>query len=139
MFNFGTKIKNSLTRTRSSVFGQITGLFGAGQIDDELWDDLEALLIQADVGVETTLDLIEKVRQRVKEEGVTEPMGVQTILREEMQGLLDGYAPSAIDKNRLLTVILVVGVNGSGKTTNIAKLANYYRQQGRSCSNDGYC
>ena len=131
MFSFGAKIKNSLTRTRSSVFGQITSLFGPGQIDDELWDDLEALLIQADVGVETTLELIEKVRQRVKEEGVTEPVGVQEILKQEMRSLLDGYAPSAIDKNRLLTVILVVGVNGSGKTTNIAKLANYYRQQGQ--------
>ena len=58
MFSFSTKIKNSLTRTRSSVFGQITGLFEANQIDDELWDDLEALLIQAYVGVETTLELI---------------------------------------------------------------------------------
>jgi fused signal recognition particle receptor len=132
VFNFSSKIKGSLTRTRNSVFGQITGLFGASQIDDKLWDDLEALLIQADVGVETTLELIEKVRQRVKQEGITQPIEVQKILEEEMRSLLEGYKPSEIDKDRLLTVILVVGVNGSGKTTNIAKLAAYYRQRGKN-------
>ncbi|MBN1991147.1 MAG: signal recognition particle-docking protein FtsY [Anaerolineae bacterium] len=131
MFSFGAKIKDSLSRTRHSVFGQISGLFGGGQIDDELWDDLEALLIQADVGVETTLALIGQVRQRVNQESVADPMQVQVILKEEMRRLLDGYASSGIEKDRLLTVILVVGVNGSGKTTNIAKLAHYYRRQGK--------
>jgi len=132
MFGFGkNKIKESLTRTRNSVFGQITTLFGGGEIDDELWDDLEALLIQADVGVDTTMELIETVRGRVTREGVTKSAGAQTILEEEMRKLLEGYNPSEIDRARLVTVILVVGVNGSGKTTTIAKLAKYYRQQGR--------
>lgn len=130
MFSFGKKIQESLTRTRSSVFGQINGLFGGGQIDDEFWDDLEALLIQADVGVETTTALIKQVRQQVNQRGLSRPEQVQDILKKEMQELLEGYAPSQIDKSRLLTIILVVGVNGSGKTTNIAKLANYYRLQG---------
>jgi len=114
------------------VFGQITDLFGGGQIDEEFWDDLEALLIQADVGVETTTELLEDVRERVVKERVTEPAEVEGILKEEMQRLLDGYAPSQIEKKRLLTVILVVGVNGSGKTTNIAKLAHHYREQGHT-------
>jgi len=132
MFSFGkNKIRESLARTRNSVFGQITTLFGGSEIDDELWEDLEALLIQADVGVETTMDLIEVVRQRVNKEGVTKPAAAQSILKEEMRNLLDGYAPSEIDRSRLVTVILVVGVNGSGKTTSIAKLANYYTKQGR--------
>ncbi len=132
MFGFSReKIIDSLARTRNSVFGQITGLFGGEQIDDELWDDLEALLIQADVGVETTMELIEEVRRRVSREGVTNPRGVQVILKEEMQKLLEGFAPSEIDKPRLLTVILVVGVNGSGKTTSIAKLADYYQKDGQ--------
>lgn len=132
MFGFGkSKIRESLTRTRNSVFGQITTLFGGGEIDDELWDDLEALLIQADVGVETTMDLIETVRERVAREGVTQPAQAQHILQEEMQKLLEGYTPSEVGRNRLVTVILVVGVNGSGKTTTIAKLANYYQQQNR--------
>ncbi|MBE7470384.1 MAG: signal recognition particle-docking protein FtsY [Anaerolineae bacterium] len=131
MFNFGSKLKESLTRTRNSVFGQISSLFGASQITDELWDDLEALLIQADVGVETTTTLVERVRDRVRKEGVTQTSQAQVILKEEMKALLNGSTPSAVDQKRILTVILVVGVNGSGKTTTIAKLANYYQKQGK--------
>jgi fused signal recognition particle receptor len=132
MFSFSRdKIRESLTRTRNSVFGQITTLFGGGEITDELWDDLEALLVQADVGIETATELIDKVRERVRQEGITRPDQAQAILKEEMQSLLDGYNPSEVDKTRLVTVILVVGVNGSGKTTTIAKLANYYQRQGR--------
>jgi len=132
VFSFsGKKIRESLTRTRNSFFGQIAGLFGANQITDELWDDLEALLIQADVGVETTTGLVEHVRQRVKQEGIIQPLQAQTILKEEMKNLLNGHTPSEVDKKRILTVILVVGVNGSGKTTTIAKLANYYQKQGK--------
>lgn len=131
MFSFGNKIKESLSRTRNSFFGQIAGLFGATQITDELWDDLEALLIQADVGVDTTTTLVERVRQRVKQEGFTQADQAEVILKEEMQRLLEGYPESEADKRRILTVILVVGVNGSGKTTTIAKLASYYQKQGR--------
>jgi len=132
MFGFGkSKIRESLTRTRNSVFGQITSLLGGGDIDDEMWDDLEALLIQADVGVETTQELLETVKGRVKQEGVTKTDQAQSILKEEMQKLLEGYNPSQVDNPRLVTVVLVVGVNGSGKTTTIAKLAKYYQGQGR--------
>ena len=133
MFNFGfgrEKIRESLTRTRNSVFGQITTLFGGSEIDEELWEDLEALLIQADVGVETTTELIETVRGRVNNEGITRPSDAEIVLKEEMIKLLEGYIPSEVGKARLLTVILVVGVNGSGKTTSIAKLAKFYQQQG---------
>ena len=97
MFNFSRdKIRNSLAKTRNSVFGQITDLFGGGDIDDELWDDLEALLIQADVGVETTLELIEQVRQRVRVEGVTNAADAQRILQDEMRKLLEGFPPSEV-------------------------------------------
>jgi fused signal recognition particle receptor len=131
VLNFSGKIKESLTRTRNSFFGQIAGLFGATQITDEFWDDLEALLIQADVGVDTTTRLVERVRERVKQEGFTQTAQAEAILKEEMKALLDGYEPSEVDKKRILTVILVVGVNGSGKTTTIAKLANHYQKQGK--------
>jgi fused signal recognition particle receptor len=106
-------------------------LFGGGEIDEELWEDLEALLIQADVGVETAMELIETVRERVSREGITRPEEAKAILKEEMQKLLEGYGASLVEKPRLVTVILVVGVNGSGKTTTIAKLARYYQQQGK--------
>ncbi len=130
---FGTdKIKQSLSRTRNSVFGQINSLFGGSEINDELWEDLEALLIQADVGVETTTDLLEAVQGRVRSEGIYKPAEAQVVLKEEMKKLLEGYAPSVVDKQRILTVILVVGVNGSGKTTTIAKLAKYYQDFGKT-------
>jgi fused signal recognition particle receptor len=134
MFNFfgREKIRESLSRTRNSIFGQINTLFGGNEITEELWEDLEALLIQADVGVETTELLLETVQERVRKEGIYRPADAQQILKEEMQKLLEGYTPSTIDKQRILTVILVVGVNGSGKTTTIAKLAHYYQLQGKT-------
>jgi fused signal recognition particle receptor len=129
----GEKLRESLARTRGSFFGQIAGLLGASEVSDELWDDLEALLIQADVGVETTLSLVETVKDRVAREGITKAPDVQHILKEELLLLLnpDGAVSSSFDQKRLLTVLLVVGVNGSGKTTTIAKLANFYREKGQ--------
>jgi fused signal recognition particle receptor len=125
-------IRESLARTRRSVFGQIAGLLGAGNIDDETWDDLEALLIQADVGVETTLKVIKRLRERTRSEGIIRADALREALNAELRGLLKDPAPLCIDDNRLLTVVLVVGVNGSGKTTSIAKLAHYYSKRGRN-------
>jgi len=124
------KLWNSLERTRGAFFGQVAALFGATEITDETWDDLEALLIQADVGVETTLELIRRVRDSVARQGIRRADDAKAVLRNEMLALLDGGQPANASKQRLLTVILVVGVNGSGKTTTIAKLASFYQQKG---------
>jgi fused signal recognition particle receptor len=128
------KFRDTLARTRGTFFGQISGLFGANEISAELWEDLEALLIQSDVGVDTTLALVERVRDRVRQEGIRQTDQAQQVLKEEMIRLLASEAASQLDRRRLLTVILVVGVNGSGKTTSIAKLAKRLRSQGRSVS-----
>jgi fused signal recognition particle receptor len=126
------KLRDSLARTRGSFFGQIAGLFGASEIDEDLWDDLEALLIQADVGVETSLLLVERVKDRVAREGIIKASGAESILKQEMLNVLKaGEASPVLERKRLLTVVLVVGVNGSGKTTSIAKLAHYYHQRGQ--------
>jgi fused signal recognition particle receptor len=132
------KLRKGLARTRGSFFGQIAGLFGTSDIDAGLWDDVEALLIQADVGVDTTLSLVETVRDQVARQGVVKAHDAQRILKEEMLALLNtdstqgnSSATSPLDRKRLLTVVLVVGVNGSGKTTTIAKLAHYHRQRGQ--------
>jgi fused signal recognition particle receptor len=124
-------IRESLARTRRSVFGQVATLLGASDIDEETWDDLEALLIQADMGVETTLALVERLRERVQQEGIVRSDALQKSLQGELLALLQEPPPLQIDRPRLLTVVLVVGVNGSGKTTSIGKLAYYYRQRGR--------
>lgn len=127
-----SSIRDSLARTRRQVFGQIAGLLGAGDISDETWDDLEALLIQADVGVETSLELVERLRQRVRSDGIIRSDELEEALRGELQAVFRDPSPMQIDDDRLLTVVLIVGVNGSGKTTSIGKLARYYRNRGRT-------
>jgi len=106
-------------------------LFGANEVTEETWEDLEALLIQADVGVETTISLVERLRERVDREHIVQAKRVREALREELLALLPKDVPRSDLAPRLLTVVLIVGVNGSGKTTTIAKLTRYYRQKGR--------
>ena len=124
-------IRQSLTRTRQSFFGQIVGVLGMGEIDEETWEDLEALLIQADVGVPTTMDLIERLRKRVDREGLRQADELLAAMKEEMRGLLQNDGDFELEAKRQLTVVMVVGVNGSGKTTTIGKLANYYKNRNR--------
>jgi fused signal recognition particle receptor len=123
-------IKDSLTRTHNVIFSRIAGLFGASEVNADTWDELEELLIQADVGVETTLYLTERLRQRARDEAILKAGEFQAVLREELRALLPGPAPLNLG-GRPLDVILIVGVNGSGKTTSIAKLAYRYGQEGR--------
>ncbi len=131
MFGRSNKIKDSLTRTRQSFFGRVAGLFGANEVTEELWEELEELLIQADVGVNTTIALVQRLRERVAQERVHDARAVEEMLKEELVAALDSGSPLIIDEPRLLTVVLVVGANGSGKTTSIAKLAHHYQEQGR--------
>jgi len=123
-------IVESLRKTRRSIFGQIVNLLGAGDIDEETWEDIEALLMQGDVGVETTLALIDRVRARVQQEGLHRADQLRQVLREEILALLP--EPEALNLDWPLAIILVVGVNGSGKTTSIAKLAARFKAQGRN-------
>jgi fused signal recognition particle receptor len=125
------KLEESLTKTRRGIFGQVMQLLGANDITEGTWEDLEALLIQADVGVETTIGLVERLRQRANQEHIIQARRLREALREELLHLLPGDVPREDLAPRLLTVILVVGVNGSGKTTTIAKLARYYRGRGK--------
>jgi fused signal recognition particle receptor len=131
LFRRSKKIRDSLTKTRRSFFGQIAGLLGGGQITDETWEDLEALLVQADVGVNTTIALIDRLRTQAAKGKARNTQQLEDLLKQELLALLGSPAPMTIDEPRMLTLVLVVGVNGSGKTTTIAKLAAYYKQRGR--------
>ena len=124
-------IRDSLARTRNSVFGQIAQTLGTGDITQETWEDLEDLLVQADVGVPTTMQLTEALRSRAKKEGLYRADQLTQALKEELRALLGDNPPFNLEKKRLLTIVLVVGVNGSGKTTTIGKLARYYKEKGR--------
>jgi len=130
MANLFTKWKDGLSKTSKAAFGQIATLLGASEIIPETWDDLEALLIQADLGVETTEVVLDRLEQRVDQDGLVRAAELKTVLRQELRRLL--IDPPQIDLSQRPTVILIVGVNGSGKTTSIAKLAKRFKNEGRS-------
>lgn len=124
------QIAAATERTRRGFFAQITSLFGVTQINNELWDDLEALLVQADVGMPTATYLVERTKAQVKRTGIIDPLEVRALLHAEMvQVLQDQVRPD--NDSTPPYVILVVGVNGAGKTTLIAKLAHRYVSHGK--------
>ena len=129
MSNIFNRWKNGLAKTSKATFGQISSLLGTSEISDETYEDLEALLIKADLGIETSESLLEVLWDREKKEGITKTSELNTILEEELRHKLD--APPQIDLSNIPTVILIVGVNGSGKTTTIAKLGKIYTDQGK--------
>jgi len=123
------RTKEALRRSREGVLGRLGQLLERPRFGEELWAELEELLLLADVGVPTTRLLVEKVKDRARREGLTVGAQVQGALVAEIEGLLrvdTGPAPPSASP----LVILFVGVNGSGKTTSIAKLAHSYREQG---------
>lgn len=124
-------IRESLSRTRLSVFGQIASVLGAGDITEETWEDLEALLIQADVGVPTTVYIVDALREQTRREGLYRADQLLEALRRLLRSILIDPPVFEMEENRLLTVVMVVGVNGSGKTTTIGKLAYRYKGLGK--------
>jgi fused signal recognition particle receptor len=129
------QLEQSLEKTRRGVFSEITRLFERGNLDDDLYEELEMLLIQADVGWDVSQKLVSDLQERVRQGNVTDPLLAREILREEMISLLE--TASRNRKVKILQrgvpfVIMVVGVNGVGKTTSIAKLAAYHKGFGRS-------
>jgi len=115
-------LKNSLSRTRQ-IFSRLGDAFRQNEITDTLWDELEESLLRADVGPGTTRWLLERLQKRAAEERMKSGAQVQRALREELVKLLGKPSGLRIATDSPLTVILVIGVNGSGKTTTIAKLA----------------
>jgi len=123
--------KKALQRTHDTWFGKAMSLFDRSSIDDEVWDELEELLISADVGVGTTEALIDKVKKRAGQEKL-DGSRVRSVLQEEMVSILNSVDPRQIDSSASPKVTLFVGVNGSGKTTSIAKLACKMKKEGRN-------
>lgn len=122
--------RDGLAKTSKATFGRIAGLLGATEITPETWDELEALLIQADLGIETATEVIESLRNRVRTEGLIRSDELERALREELRQRL--AEPPAVRWTGQTSVLLVVGVNGSGKTTTIAKLGKRFRQEGKT-------
>lgn len=122
--------RSGLAKTRQSFFGRISQMLGNSEITEETWDDVEALLIQSDMGVPTTQRVLSELQSKVKREGITRADQINKALKEVLRGLL-AEPPVPNISGRPLSIILIVGVNGSGKTTSIAKIANRLNNNGR--------
>ena len=131
MANLFSKWAKGLEKTRKVTFGRIATFFGATEIDDDTWEDLEAVLIQADLGVETSMNVIETMKEKVSEEGLTRSEDLMQILQDELISKLQS-PPANLLSPPEPHVILMVGVNGSGKTTSAAKLAHHFLQEGKT-------
>ena len=128
---FFDKLKQGLGKTRDSLNDKINVVFSNfRKVDEELLEELEEILIMSDIGVETATEIISKLRERIKLEKITEEQGVKKALKEEMQKILD-KVPNGLELKTKPAVILVVGVNGVGKTTSIGKIANNLKKQGK--------
>ena len=143
------RVEEGLMRTRRGFFQQIVSLFEVDEITDDIWEDIETLLIQADVGVDTTVAVLDRVKARIRAERIKKPDQAYEVLKEELVNVLlkperelaarDGRASAPVEGQSGSAgledrpyVILVVGVNGVGKTTTIAKLAKHFRDRGKS-------
>jgi fused signal recognition particle receptor len=154
LFDLFKKTELGVKRSKETWFGKIANIFNRGSFGDEVWEELEELLVSADVGVETTSKLLSKVKQRVKTDRLSEVSQIREALKEEMISLLSVPSsrplaslgvtsshseslaschsdPEQSEGEESPQVILVVGVNGSGKTTSIAKLAYGFTSQGK--------
>ena len=127
---FFARLKEGLTKTRNSISDSFNNLFKASELDDDFYDELEETLVMSDMGYETTERIVEDLKARVKEEHIKEAQAcrdlVINIIRDQMQ-----VDETAYDFENKKTVVLVIGVNGVGKTTSIGKLAAQYKARGK--------
>lgn len=130
MINAFDKWKSGLAKTSKTAFGQLANLLGATEITRETWDDLEALLIQADLGIETTSEVLDSLRLLVRDQGLIRSEELSAALQTELRARLDD--PAVLNWADKPSVIIVVGVNGSGKTTTIAKLGQRFQSEGKT-------
>ncbi|MGE5614211.1 MAG: signal recognition particle-docking protein FtsY [Bacillota bacterium] len=129
--SFFDKLKEGLSKTRKGITEKIDQvLVSFGKIDDELFEELEDALITADIGVGAALRIIEALKSKVKESKITDPQKIKTILKDTLAELMGENTP-ALDIEPPPAVIMVIGVNGVGKTTSIGKIANMLKSNGK--------
>ncbi len=125
------KLRQSLEKSRQGFAGRIKNLFGGKSLDDDFFEELEETLIMGDTGADTSVRLVDRLKERVKEEKVQDSAEAKELLAEELTALVKVEDVNACDLPPAVpTVVLVMGVNGSGKTTTVAKMAYYWKQQG---------
>lgn len=131
-FGFFKKIFSGLEKTRNNFSDKINDVLGNYvKIDDEMYEEIEDILITSDVGVDTTLKLIDNLREAIRRERITDPKLVMGVLAQEAKKLIDTNSENTFTTDKSPTIVLVVGVNGVGKTTTIGKLASKYKKEGK--------
>lgn len=129
--SFFAKLKEGLSKTRTAVFGRIDDVFYAFKsVDEDLFEELEEVLITADIGVDTSVYIIDLLRRAAKEKGIKEPADLKEELKNIIATILNEQNTEC-NFDASPAVIMVIGVNGVGKTTSIGKMANYYKSQGK--------
>ncbi|MBE6611560.1 MAG: signal recognition particle-docking protein FtsY [Ruminococcaceae bacterium] len=127
---FFDRLKEGLAKTKNALFKQVDNLFKSFvKVDEDMLEELEELLIMADVGVISSEEIIEQLRERIRDERISEPEQCRIALQEILVGMIGEGEPLKLDTTP--SVILVIGVNGVGKTTSIAKIANRLKSQGK--------
>ncbi|NWG35592.1 MAG: signal recognition particle-docking protein FtsY [Chloroflexi bacterium] len=124
------KWRSGLAKTSKATFGRLRSILGATEITPDTWEDLEALLIQADLGIETAAEILDALRRVVRTEGLTRAEELGEALRAELRSRL--VPPPPLEWRSKPSVVMMVGVNGSGKTTTIAKLGKRFRAEGKT-------
>lgn len=128
---FFSKIKSGLAKTRNALVNNINAVVNSfTKIDEELFSELEEILITSDIGVATATDICDKLRAKIKAEGITDPAVIKDSMKEIIADMLKG--DSALNLSTSPSIIMVIGVNGVGKTTTIGKLASLLKKQGKS-------
>ncbi len=128
---FFDKLKEGLSKTRKSITEKIDQvLVSFGKVDDDLFDELEEVLVTADLGVDTAVRIIEDTKKKVRERKIIDPLKVKEIIKEALVEIL-GEETEKLDIEPSPAVIMVIGVNGVGKTTSIGKIANMLKKQGK--------
>lgn len=130
MTDLFAKWKTGLAKTSKATFGRIAAFVGATEITSDSWDELEASLIQADLGIEIAGDILDALRRFVRDGGLTRSDELSSALRAELRSRLE--TPPPLEWKSTPTIVLVVGVNGAGKTTTIAKLGQRFQSEGKS-------
>ena len=130
---WAARLKQGLTKSRNHMAKSLAGVFGGGQIDEDLYEELETVLLTSDMGIEATEQLMNEVRDRVSLKGLKDGNELRQALKDAVYDLLKPLEqPLAIPANGEPFVIMLAGINGAGKTTSIGKLAKYFQAQGKS-------
>ncbi len=130
--SWSSRLKSGLSKTRGNFGKKLLGVFGAGNIDENLYDELETILLASDIGFSATNRLLEQIKKKVSLRGLKDRSELQTLLKEGLEELLNPLEKPLITGGHKPFVIMLVGVNGAGKTTSIGKLAKYFQSHGKS-------